>query len=151
MTDTGNLILIGLLCLAAGMILGALIHRGLNGVNARNRRLAQQLDQLREEHTRYQAEVSAHFSKTAELFGKLNNNYRELLNHLAVTSERLADNPDFKRQLSLTPPGARHLESAELDGREGELEPPRDYAPKSRPDEKGTLSEDFGIEPRAKP
>ena len=151
MSDNGLLFLIGILCFALGAGLGALFIRSTQGGATRNRRLTQQLDQLQEQHERYQAEVSEHFAKTAELFGKLNSNYRDLLNHLATGSEKLSDNVEFRRNLNLPPSGYRPVSTQDYAAEQEDFEPPRDYAPKAKPNEKGTLSEDFGIDPHTRP
>src|SRR5690606_4791379 len=93
-------ITIGILCFVAGLVLGALIYRLTSSDTAKNRRLVQQLDQLQAQHERYQADVSAHFAKSADLFSKINGTYRELITHMAASSERLAEDVEFKRNLN---------------------------------------------------
>jgi len=143
-------ITIGILCFVAGLVLGALIHRLTSSETARNRRLVQQLDQLQAQHERYQAEVSAHFAKSADLFSKINSTYRELISHMAASSERLAEDVEFKRNLNLAPP-FRQTSTLDIDELAEVVEPPRDYAPKSKPEEKGTLAEDYGLDSNSKP
>lgn len=150
MSEIGSSFIIGLICFIAGLALGALIHRLTSSETAKNRRLVQQLDQLQAEHERYQADVSEHFEKSAELFGRINSTYRDLITHMAASSERLAENVEFKRNLNLAPP-SRQSSTMDIDELEDIVEPPRDYAPKSKPEEKGTLAEDFGLGPHSKP
>ncbi len=150
MTETGITLTVGILCFVAGLLLGALIHRLMQSETAKNRRLVQQLDQLKEQHTRYQAEVSEHFAKTADIYAKLNTNYRELLAHMANSAERLSDDVDFSRTLNLTGPSQRPVHVTEFEPDADDFEPPRDYAPKATPHDKGTLSEDFGLDTQSK-
>ncbi len=150
MTETGITLTVGILCFVAGLLVGALIHRLMQSETTKNRRLVQQLDQIKEQHTRYQAEVSEHFAKTADLYSKLNTNYRELLTHMASSAERLSDDVDFSRTLNLTGPNQRPVNVNEIKPDTTGFEPPRDYAPKATPHDKGTLSEDFGLDTQTK-
>ncbi len=71
--------------------------------------------------------------------------YREVNQHMARSANRLANDEDWPGELEQDSPRAR-IE----DGNTESSEPPRDYAPKSDPKEKGTLAEDFGLKEKNK-
>ncbi|OZG70526.1 hypothetical protein BTA51_25675 [Hahella sp. CCB-MM4] len=145
----GSTIVIAAIAFLIGTGIGILLHKLLHSESAKNRRLESQMDQLQDQHMRYQAEVTEHFTRTAEMLGRLNANYREIFNHLAVGAERLCSDTEFKSLVASAAP-SKPLRTEKLSKNERyqtELfDPPRDYAPKSNPKEKGTLAEDFGFQ-----
>lgn len=146
--DMTSPILLLILGIAVGALIGALAHRLFNAESTKNRRLEQQIDQLQRQHLKYQAEVSDHFSKTAELLSRLNSSYRDIFSHLAQGAERLGSESDFRSRLPYGPAGSRSNLSDPL-GKGGEdrreIEPPRDYAPKDARSS-GTLAEGYGFD-----
>ena len=144
----GSTLVIAAIAFVIGTGIGILLHKLLHSESAKNRRLESQMDQLQDQHMRYQAEVTEHFTRTAEMLGRLNANYREVFNHLAVGAERLCSDTEFKSLVASTAP-AKPLRTEKLSKDEkyqADLyDPPRDYAPKNNPKEKGTLAEDFGF------
>ncbi|MBU6949977.1 MULTISPECIES: YhcB family protein [unclassified Hahella] len=147
----GSTIVIAAVTFLVGLGLGVLLHKLLHSETAKNRRLERQIDHLQDQHTRYQAEVAEHFSRTAEMLGKLNANYRDIFNHLAVGAERLCSDSEFKSLVSSATPSlsVKRKEGKNKAEEDTVFEPPRDYAPKADPKEKGTLSEDYGFESRS--
>ncbi|MDC0661763.1 YhcB family protein [Marinobacter sp. SS21] len=135
-----NLILAAVAALVAGVVIGVLIGRSGQGSTLRQRRAEQQIDELRSEYTRYQAQVNEHFMESAHLLRRFNDTYRDVNQHMARGANRLCNDEDWLEELDREATRAR-LEDVRDDG----VEPPRDYAPKSDPKEKGTLSEDFGL------
>ena len=138
-------IIVAGIALVIGLIGGALLHKLFQSETMKSRRLESQIDQLQLQHTHYQAEVSRHFSKTAELLGRLNGNYRDIFNHLAQGAEQLGHESEFKVMAG----NKKHAnkKDAALASLESEnMNPPRDYAPKA-PEDKGMLSEGFGFKP----
>lgn len=142
-----NLILIAGATLIIGLIAGVLIGRSGKNSNLRQRRAEQQIDELRGEYTRYQAQVNEHFMESAHLLRRFNDAYRDVNQHMAQAASRLSNDEEWLEELEKANGKAR-LQS---DGSTGDdVEPPRDYAPKSRPEDKGTLAEDFGLSEKQK-
>ncbi len=137
-----NLILIAGSTLIIGLIVGVLIGRSGTNSNLRQRRAEQQIDELRGEYTRYQAQVNEHFMESAHLLRRFNDAYRDVNQHMAQAASRLSNDAEWLEELEQTSANAR-LQSSGTTG--SDVEPPRDYAPKSRPEDKGTLAEDFGL------
>ncbi|SFM41412.1 YhcB family protein [Marinobacter zhejiangensis] len=135
-----NLILAAIVALVAGIVIGFFIGRSGQGSSLRQRRAEQQIDELRSEYTRYQAQVNEHFMESAHLLRRFNDAYRDVNQHMARGANRLCNDEDWLEELDQETSRAR-LE----DDRESGVEPPRDYAPKVDPSEKGTLSEDYGL------
>lgn len=135
-----NLILAAITALIAGVVIGVFIGRTGQGSTLRQRRAEQQIDELRSEYTRYQAQVNEHFMESAHLLRRFNDAYRDVNQHMARGANRLCNDEDWLEELDREASRAR-LEDVRDDG----VEPPRDYAPKNDPKEKGTLAEDFGL------
>lgn len=140
-----SMLAVGIAALVVGLVVGWLIARGTgSGHTVRQRRLAQQLDALQNEHTRYQAQVNEHFMETAELFRRLNDSYRDVHEHLAKGASRLCTEADAREELEQV----RRDHQLAHKGGEGEgsnVEPPRDYAPRNTHTDNGMLSEDYGL------
>jgi uncharacterized protein len=143
--STTEVLLIAAAAIAVGAALGYIIYQYLHPVPRRNRELEQQLHALQEQHKHYRYDVNAHFNKTADLLGLLANSYREVHNHLARGSLELCDPGAVKLLRPLPEQAAVLEEQAPVT-----IEPPRDYALKSSPYEKGVLDEDFGLEKSAR-
>ncbi|TBW56792.1 DUF1043 family protein [Marinobacter halodurans] len=137
-----QLILIALATLVIGLVVGVLVGRSGQSTSLRQRRLEQQIDELRSEYTRYQAQVNEHFMESAHLMRRLNDVYRDVSQHMARGANRLCHDEDWLDELEKKDDTAR-LGAAKSE--DSGFEPPRDYAPKSDPKEKGTLAEDYGL------
>lgn len=137
-----DLLIVGVIALLLGIGVGLVISRLFFKGPPQNRRLAQQYDELQNEYTRYQAQVNEHFMETAHRMRRLNDSHREMHEHLAQGASRLSNEGDWRDELESPDLKLRLNRSA--DPTSG-LEPPRDYAPKSGPRDKGTLAEDFGF------
>ena len=138
-----NLILAAVAALAVGLIIGLLIGRSSQGTTLRQRRTEQQMEELRNEYTRYQAQVNEHFMESAHLLRRFNDAFRDVNHHMARGANRLANDDEWLHQLEQEKQRAR-LTGAKSDS--GDVaEPPRDYAPKKDPAEKGTLDEGYGL------
>ncbi len=135
-----NLILAAVAALIVGVVIGVLVGRSGQSSTLRQRRAEQQIDELRSEYTRYQAQVNEHFMESAHLLRRFNDAYRDVNQHMARGANRLCNDEDWQAELERETSRAR-LEEVREDG----VEPPRDYAPKSDPREKGTLAEDYGL------
>lgn len=139
-----DLLLVGIIALLLGIGLGLIVSRLFFKSPPQNRRVAQQMDELQNEYTRYQAQVNEHFMETAHRMRRLNDSYREMHEHLAHGATRLSSDADW--QDLVTPPDLK-LGLHRAATTDSDYEPPRDYAPKSGPQDKGTLAEDFGFSP----
>ena len=138
-----NLILAAVAALAVGLIIGLLIGRSSQGTTLRQRRTEQQMEELRNEYTRYQAQVNEHFMESAHLLRRFNDAFRDVNHHMARGANRLANDDEWLHELEQEKQRAR-LTGAKSDS--GDVaEPPRDYAPKRDPAEKGTLDEGYGL------
>jgi uncharacterized membrane-anchored protein YhcB (DUF1043 family) len=126
---------------AVGYFLHRFLPRLLGPSASPQRQLEAQLRDLQEEHRHYRHAVTNHFGKTAELIGQLAHSYRDVHNHLARGAQDLCEDPATVK-LKVLPENALTVESQPSPL----IEPPRDYAPRSSPDDKGVLDEDFGLE-----
>lgn len=125
-----------------GLIVGLLMGRRTSDGAKKHRDIALKLDQVMQDKKSYEAEVVEHFSDTAKLLNNLTESYREVHNQLAQGAEKLCHGAG--------PVSLERLENkydpAEIPAHLAHIEPPLDYAPKTSPDEKGMLNEEFGIE-----
>lgn len=86
----GYMWLILISMLGVGILFGFVIGRSKGDVSApRVRELEKSLQQANEEMQSYRAQVTAHFEKTATLFNQLTNDYRDVYEHLANSSNAL--------------------------------------------------------------
>ena len=92
----------------------------------------------------YEDEVVGHFTETATLLNRLTEQYRDVHNHLARGADTLCQG---RGPVSLGQLGRSHDES-EIPAYLADIRPPLDYAPKTSPEEKGMLNEEFGIDRR---
>ena len=144
-----TLIALGAALLILGLGIGLLLGRRLSPAGQKYREVERKLDQVLQDKKVYEDEVVEHFTDTAKLLNNLTESYRDVHNHLAkgaatlcqgegpVALDRLEDGSD----------------AAEIPPQLADVQPPLDYAPKTSPDEKGMLNEEFGLErkPRAAP
>jgi len=73
-----------------GILFGLFFGRGKEvHPTAQIKELEESLGQAKQEMEDYRGEVTEHFGKTAELFNQLTNDYREVYEHLATSSEKL--------------------------------------------------------------
>ena len=103
--------------------------------------LENQLDHAKQSRADYEAEVSEHFSHTADLLHKLTDDYRAVYTHLAAGAEQLCGDHVTRTEGALTGPDSADTDKPHL----MEVAQPLDYAPK-KPDEQGQLSETFGLD-----
>jgi uncharacterized membrane-anchored protein YhcB (DUF1043 family) len=119
--------------LLAGVVIGLLIGGKLSANPSRVKELEAQLRDAKETERRYRDNVSDHFSMTADL-----------VQHLASGAQDLCPE-DVAGKLLPTKKDAAFSDEAS-EGEIGALVPPKDYAAKATPNQKGALSEDFGLE-----
>ncbi len=142
--------LIGLIGFTIGLIAGAIAYKLLKSDEAKVKALEEQLEKLQGEFEGYKDNVHSHFNSSAQLLTTLTESYREVYRHMAAGAQALC--PEYisdqlshsaKAQESLTRDS--FAEPPEKDPAE-EFSPPRDYATKTSPDQKGNLSEDYGLD-----
>jgi len=138
--------LTGILAFVTGLIVGAVVYKQLKSDEARVKSLEEQLEALELEHESYKDNVHSHFNNTANLLNNLTDSYRDVYRHMAAGAQSLC--PEYiSEQLTHS---AKEQESLTRDTfaetPEEPPAPPRDYAAKSSPDQKGSLSEDYGLD-----
>ncbi len=76
--------------LAVGVLVGFFIGRSKGDTSApKVQELEESIAQANQEMQEYRGQVTGHFEKTANLFNQLTNDYREVYEHLAKSSEQL--------------------------------------------------------------
>ncbi len=130
-----------------GLIIGVLMGKRSSGGYQLSQQLENELETSKQELDSYKDNVQQHFSETAEAFKSLNESYGNLHSKLAAGAGLLCT--DQNNTLMLDKPGSDNqgAEEPSVNSQQTELplQPPRDYAPKKSPDEKGVLTEEFGL------
>ncbi len=135
--------LVALGSLAVGIVIGVVIASRMNTSPSRVQELETQIRTLKENHSEYRENVSDHFSMTAELVHHMTESYREVYQHLATGAQDLCPTEVAKKMLPTDSDAV--FETNNQDEETGNLIPPKDYATKQDPEQKGALAEDFGI------
>ena len=105
--------------------------------------LESQIRDIKDNHLVYRDNVSDHFSMTADLVQHMTESYREVYQHLASGAQDLCSNEVASK---LLPAGSDAVFEGNDDSKAASgLNPPKDYAAKQDPSQKGALSEEFGI------
>lgn len=140
------LIAVGAALFLVGGCLGALIGRRSAPAAQRLREAELKLDQVLQDKKAYEDGVVEHFTDAAKLLNNLTEQYRDVHNHLAKGADTLCQGrgPVSLERLG----GAREV--SDIPANLADIHPPLDYAPKTSPEEKGMLNEEFGID-RNKP
>ena len=137
-----NLLLGGAALVLLSLIIGWAVGRRTSPSGQKYRDVERKLDQVLQDKKIYEDEVVEHFSETAKLLNNLTDSYRDVHNHLAKGAATLCQGEG--------PVSLEHLEDgrdpAEIPAHLAHIQPPLDYAPKTSPDEKGMLNEEFGLE-----
>ena len=136
------LIAAGVALLVLGLLIGLLLGRRTSPAGQKYRDVERKLDQVLQDKKAYEDEVVEHFTDTAKLLNNLTESYRDVHNHLAQGAATLCQGEG--------PVALDRLENsrdpAEIPSHLADIQPPLDYAPKTSPDEKGMLNEEFGLE-----
>jgi uncharacterized membrane-anchored protein YhcB (DUF1043 family) len=136
------LLAVGLAVGLVGVLLGWVAGRRSSPGAKKHRALTLKLDQVIQDKKAYEDDVVEHFTETAKLLNNLTESYRDVHNHLAQGAASLCQG---KGPVSL-----EHIQNrrddTEIPANLVPIQPPLDYAPKSSPDEKGMLNEEFGLE-----
>lgn len=131
-----------------GIVAGALLARwlgpSLGGGLLGQRESQRAIDTLRQEQQHYRDQVAGHFQRTAELVNELTSNYRAVHNHLAQGAAELC--PEAGNTMRNLPDVNTAHGAAQIGGAgAGQVEPPRDYAPRGRT-ALGPLHEAYGLD-----
>ena len=130
-------------CLVVGVVIGVVFSSRLNSSASRVLELENQIRDIKDNHLAYKDNVSEHFSLTADLVQHMTESYRDVYQHLASGAQDLCSNEVASK---LLPAGSDAVfDSNEDSDTTGGLNPPKDYAAKQYPSQKGALSEEFGI------
>ncbi|MDH5301133.1 MAG: YhcB family protein [Gammaproteobacteria bacterium] len=110
---------VGLIALAAGAGIGALVNRNLYLKNYRKRsaEMEAQLQDMQREQVLYRQKVDQHFSQSAQLLQEMASNYQKIYQHLSNGAQVLCENPPQQ----LTQP----LEGNAHDATNDDVESPR--------------------------
>mgnify|MGYP001823750790 CR=1 FL=1 len=130
-----------------GLFLGWTAGKRASADARKHRELTLKLDRVMQDKKTYEDDVVEHFTETAKLLNSLTESYREVHNHLAQGANGLCQG---KGPVSLDQLQNRRNPD-EIPGNLTHLQPPLDYAPKTSPDEKGMLNEEFGLERESSP
>lgn len=131
--------------LIIGLGLGLLWGRQSSPSGQKHREVERKLDQVLQDKKMYEDEVVEHFSDTARLLNSLTESYRDVHNHLAKGASDLCqgNGPVALDRLE------NQRDPSEIPADLASVQPPLDYAPKTSPDEKGMLNEEFGLDRNA--
>ena len=130
-------------CLVVGVVIGVVFSSRSNSSASRVLELENQIRDIKDNHLTYKDNVSEHFSLTADLVQHMTESYRDVYQHLASGAQDLCSNEVASK---LLPAGSDAVfDSNEDSETTGGLNPPKDYAAKQYPSQKGALSEEFGI------
>ena len=136
------LIAAGIALLVLGLGIGMLLGRRTSSAGQKYREVERKLDQVLQDKKAYEDDVVEHFTDTATLLNNLTESYRDVHNHLAKGAATLCQGEG--------PVSLGRLEDgragAEIPAHLADIQPPLDYAPKTSPDEKGMLNEEFGLD-----
>lgn len=140
--------LVGMGCLLAGAVIGAVLFKVLMSDEAKVRALEEQLQTLSEEHENYKSNVHNHFSNSAQLLGKLTDSYRDVFMHMAEGARTLC--PDYiSSQMNLSADTRTLLGQGDSGKGSTPLAPPLDYAARTEPGKAGRKDgpdEDYGFD-----
>ncbi len=131
-------------CLAVGIAIGFVLAGRASADPSKVTELEQKLQDMQRSHSNYREEVSDHFSMTAELVQQMTDSYKDVYQHLATGAQELCSGEVANKMLPTSSETAFGLTLT--NDSDGELQAPKDYAPRQNPGRSGALSEDFGLE-----
>jgi len=126
------------------VVVGVLFASKLNIGSSRVQELESQVRTLKENHNEYRDSVSDHFSMTAELVQHMTESYKEVYQHLASGAQDLCSTEVAGKLLPTETDAV--FETNDTPEEANGLIAPKDYATKQSPQQKGALSEEFGLE-----
>jgi len=135
--------LTGIGFLAVGIAIGYFLAGRVINNPSKIGELEQQLQDLQRSHSRYRDDVSEHFSTTAELVQQMTDSYKDVYQHLAGGAQDLCSGEVANKLLPAS--SGAVFGPPQPDG-DGEMQAPKDYAPRKDATQVGALAEDFGLE-----
>ncbi len=133
-----HLLLAALASGLTGVVVGVAVTRYLNPQRKENKALEARLEKAEEGLSEYQHQVTEHFTHTASLVNNLTESYKDIHEYLAVSAMKLS-NMDISQPVIIADANSRLAQVAA-----GQVEAPKDYAPKDE-NGPGTLSEEYGL------
>jgi len=137
-----TLVIVAVVSLLVGLLAGIMGGRWTSKDAQRYREVERKLDQVMQDKKTFEDEVVDHFADTAKLLNNLTESYRDVHNHLATGAASLCQG---KGPLALGPLEGQPDPNL-IPEQMANIQPPLDYAPKTSPDEKGMLNEEFGLD-----
>lgn len=129
-----------------GLFIGYFFGRRSAPGSDENRDLQRKLEDLQDERKRFEQRVNTHFADTAGKLNTLTENYREVYDQIASGAAELCSQSKGPEFTALAAPAANTDSGDTIEADSVVVEPPRDYAPKTSPDDPGVLNERFGME-----
>jgi len=129
-----------------GLFIGYFTGRRMAPDSERNRELERQIESLKNDRTRFEQQVNAHFTDTATKLNTLTENYREVYAHIAGAAATLCSDENRPEFAALPPAAESQKSEGTIDSGSVVTEPPRDWAPKPPGSNTGTLSESYGVD-----
>ncbi|WOJ98352.1 DUF1043 family protein [Congregibacter brevis] len=127
-----------------GLLIGYFAGRRTAPGSETARELGEKLEQAESARERYEQRVNSHFADTASKLNALTANYRDVYEHIAESAAELCSDDEASRFQALEAPKEPEHDTIEADS--VVVEPPRDYAAKTSPDDPGVLDERFGLD-----
>ncbi|MEM6604523.1 MAG: DUF1043 family protein [Pseudomonadota bacterium] len=128
-----------------GAFIGYIFGKSSAPGSQENKELQQRLADSKAAQDRLQSRVEEHFSESAQKLDALTQQYRDVYTHIASGAAELCQTSNSPSFGALVAPADKDGGTT-IDSDEIVMEPPRDYAPKSSPDDPGVLNESFGID-----
>ncbi|WP_439101856.1 YhcB family protein [Congregibacter sp.] len=148
-TGTVDPVVIAIAAAILGLLIGYFAGRRTAPGSEEARELTEKLEQAESARARYEQRVNAHFADSADKLNTLTANYRDIYAHIAGGASELCSEEEAARFQSLEAPKDSGHDTIEADS--VVVEPPRDYAAKTSPDDPGVLDERFGLDGEEKP
>jgi uncharacterized membrane-anchored protein YhcB (DUF1043 family) len=129
-----------------GLFIGYFTGRRMAPDSEQNRELERQIESLKNDRTRFEQQVNAHFADTATKLNALTENYREVYAHIAGGAAALCSDENRPEFAALPLSADGQPSDGAIDADSVATEPPRDWAPKPPGSNTGTLSESYGVD-----
>lgn len=143
--------LTGIGFLIVGVAIGYFLAGRSNSNPSKIGELEQQLQEMQRSNSSYRDEVSEHFSTTAELVQQMTDSYKDVYQHLAAGAQDLCSVEVASKLLPASSEAV--FGRVQTDGPsdkegegDGEMQAPKDYAPRQNAKQTGALAEDFGLD-----
>jgi uncharacterized membrane-anchored protein YhcB (DUF1043 family) len=144
-----EMIFIALAGAFVGLLIGFFTGRHMAPSSQKIRDLEQRLEETTTAKERFEQRVNEHFVVTADKLDKLTSEYRDVYQHVAEGAAALCTGTSGPAFTALPP--APQPDADAIDSDSIMVAPPRDYAPKTSPDDPGMLNERFGLDGKPLP